>query len=76
MLRHGTSGFTSHPKEDVLRNFIAFKNSSPRADLNPRPLGPVGSTLSTTSPKRLYGRLLVTDTKGAFPLCQDTVHGP
>jgi hypothetical protein len=29
-LRHGTSGFTSHLKEDVLRIFIALKNVSPR----------------------------------------------
>jgi hypothetical protein len=27
MLRHGTSGFTSHPKEGVLRIFIALKKS-------------------------------------------------
>jgi hypothetical protein len=25
ILRHGTSGFTFHPKESVLRNFIALK---------------------------------------------------
>jgi hypothetical protein len=25
ILRHGTSGFTSHPKESVLRIFIALK---------------------------------------------------
>jgi hypothetical protein len=29
ILRHGTSGFTSHPKEGVLRIFIALKNPSP-----------------------------------------------
>jgi hypothetical protein len=28
VLRHGTSGFTSHPKEGVLRIFIALKNPS------------------------------------------------
>jgi hypothetical protein len=27
ILRHGTSGFTSHPKEGVLRIFIAIKKS-------------------------------------------------
>jgi hypothetical protein len=41
ILRHGTSGFTSQPKENVLWIFIAIKNSSPRPGLNPRPLGPV-----------------------------------
>jgi hypothetical protein len=42
---------TSRPKERVLRIFIAIKNPSPRPGLNPRPLCPVASTL-TTSPKR------------------------
>jgi hypothetical protein len=53
ILRHGTSGFTSQPKEGVLRIFIALKNPSPRPGLNPRPLGPVASTLTTTPSKRL-----------------------
>jgi hypothetical protein len=46
------SSFTSHPKKGVLRIFIALKNPSPRPDLNPRPLGPVESTLTTTPPRR------------------------
>jgi hypothetical protein len=29
ILRHGTSGFSSYPKEGVLRIFIALKNPSP-----------------------------------------------
>jgi hypothetical protein len=45
ILRHEASGFTSHPK-DVLQIIIAVKN--------PRPLGPVASTLTTTPPRRLY----------------------
>jgi hypothetical protein len=53
ILRHGTSGFTSHPKEGVLRIFIALKNLSPRPGLNPRPLGPVATTLTITPPRRL-----------------------
>jgi hypothetical protein len=48
ILRHGTSGFTSHSKEGVLRNFIALKNPLPWPALNPQPLGPVASTLTTT----------------------------
>jgi hypothetical protein len=48
ILRHGTSGFTSHPKEGVLRIFIAIKNPSRLPGLNTRPLGPVASTLTTT----------------------------
>jgi hypothetical protein len=51
VLRHGASGFTSHPKEGVLRIFIALKNPSPRPGLNPRPLGPVASKLTTTPPR-------------------------
>jgi hypothetical protein len=50
---HGTSGFTSHPKEGVLRIFIALKNPSPWSGSNPLPLGPVASTLTTTPPKWL-----------------------
>jgi hypothetical protein len=49
ILRRGTSGFTSNPKESVLRIL------SPRQGLNPRPLGPVASTLTTTPPGRLTG---------------------
>jgi hypothetical protein len=52
ILRHGTSGFTSRPKEGVLLVFIALKNPSPRLGLNPRPLNPVASTLTTTPPRR------------------------
>jgi hypothetical protein len=53
ILRHGTSGFTSHPKEGVLRIFIALKNPSPSPGSNPRPLGPVASTLTITPPRLL-----------------------
>jgi hypothetical protein len=52
VLRHGTSGFTSHSKEGVLRIFIALKNESSWPGLNPRPFGPVASTLTTTRPRR------------------------
>jgi hypothetical protein len=51
MLRIGTSGCTSHPKEGVLRIFIALKNPSHRPGLNPRPLGPMVSALTTTPPR-------------------------
>jgi hypothetical protein len=45
--------FTSVPKEGVLRIVTALKNPSPRPGLNPRPLGPVENTLTTTPPRRL-----------------------
>jgi hypothetical protein len=53
-LRYGASGFTFLPKEGVLRMFIALRNLS--QGLNPRPLGSVASTLTTTPPRR-HGRL-------------------
>jgi hypothetical protein len=56
ILRYGTSGFTFHPKEGVLRNFIALKNPSPRPGLNQRTLGLVASTLTTTPPTQLNER--------------------
>jgi hypothetical protein len=52
ILRHVTSGFTSHPKEGVLRILIVLKNPSPLPRLNPRPLGPVASTITTTPLRR------------------------
>jgi hypothetical protein len=51
VLQHEASYFASHPKEGVLRTFIAIKNPSPQPGLNPHPLGPVASTLTTTPPR-------------------------
>jgi hypothetical protein len=44
---------TSHPKEGVLRIFIAIKNLSPWLGLGPCPLGTVAGTLTTTQPRPL-----------------------
>jgi hypothetical protein len=52
ILQHGTSGFTSHPKEGVLWILIVLKNPSLWLGLNPLPLGPVASTLTITSPRQ------------------------
>jgi hypothetical protein len=41
-------------EEGVLRIFIALKNPSPWPVLNPQPLGPVASTLTTTPSRRLF----------------------
>jgi hypothetical protein len=49
----GPSRFTSHPKEGVLRIFIALKNQSPWPGSNPQTMGPVASTLSSTPTRRL-----------------------
>ena len=43
-LRHGTNGFTSLPKEGVLRIFSALKNPTVSAGLNPRTWVPKAST--------------------------------
>jgi hypothetical protein len=59
ILRHGTSSFTSHPKEGVLRIYIAIKNPPPRLGLNPRPSGPMASTLFTTPSRPLVWWKLV-----------------
>jgi hypothetical protein len=55
LLRHGTDGFTSPPKEVVLRIFITLKN---RSGSNPQTLGPVASTLTTSPPRATYRNLL------------------
>jgi hypothetical protein len=44
-LRHGTDGFTSPPKEGVLRNFSPLKIRRLRPGLNPRTWVPNTSTL-------------------------------
>jgi hypothetical protein len=54
ILWHGTSGFNSHMMEGVLQIFITLKNPSPHPGLNLRPLVPVASTLTITSPRRLW----------------------
>jgi hypothetical protein len=38
-LRHGTDGFTSPPKEGVLRIFFALKNPTASAGFEPANLG-------------------------------------
>jgi hypothetical protein len=57
-LRHGTDGFTSPPKEVVPRIFI------PRSGSNPRTLGPVASTLTSSPPRATYFSRVFTN----FPL--------
>ena len=44
-LRHGIDGFTSPPKEGVLRIFSPLKSRRLRPDLNPRTWVPKASTL-------------------------------
>ena len=52
-LRHGTDGFTSPPKEGVLRIFSSLKIRRLRPGLNPRTWVPKASTTSRP-PKPIY----------------------
>jgi hypothetical protein len=53
-LRHGTDGFTSPPKEGVLRIFFALKIQRLRPGVNPRTCVPKASTLPLDHRSRLY----------------------
>jgi hypothetical protein len=48
---------TYHPKEGVLRNFIALKNQSPRPGLNPRTYGYRGKHTNHYTTEVTYLRL-------------------
>ena len=81
-LRHGTDGFTSPPKEGVLRIFFALKNPTASAGFEPANLGTKGQHATTRPPKPLcpfftYNKLnlapdsglsIVTDVKFTHPL--------
>jgi hypothetical protein len=47
ILLHGADGFTSPPKENVLRICVTL----PRPGLNPRTLDPMANTLTARSPR-------------------------
>ena len=63
-LRHGTDGFTSPPKEGVLRIFFALKIRRLRPGVNPRTWVPKASTLPLDHRSRLMWviRLWMGDT--------------
>ena len=52
-LRHGTNGFTSLPKEGVLRIFFALKNPTASAGSEPANLGTKGQQATSRPPKPL-----------------------
>jgi hypothetical protein len=54
ILRYGADGFTSPPKESVLRNSIAYKNPPLWPGLNRRTLGPMAIMLIIKPPTRLF----------------------
>ena len=74
-MRHGTNGFTSLPKEDVLRNFTPQKILRLTPALNPRTWVPKASTLPLDHRIRLnrFGcpcvhHAIVYDSRGTSPL--------
>ena len=50
--RHGTHGFTSLPKEVIVRIFTLWKNPSTPVGTNPRTSGPDSSIITTGPPGR------------------------
>ena len=52
-VRHGTNGFTSLPKEVMLRIFFALKNPTASAGFEPANLGTKGQRATSRSPKPL-----------------------
>ena len=52
-VRHGTNGFTSLPKEVMLRIFFALKNPTASAGFEPANLGTKGQHATSRSPKPL-----------------------
>ena len=55
-LRYGTDGFTSPPKEGVLRNFFRPKNPTASAGFEPANLGTKGQHATSRPPKPLAVR--------------------
>jgi hypothetical protein len=60
-LRHGTDGFTTPPKEGVLRNFFALKNPMASARFEPANLGTKGQHATSRPPKPLNYVLMFQD---------------
>ena len=52
-LRHGTDGFTSPPKEGMLRIFFSLKNPTVSAGFEPANLGTKGHHATPRPPKPL-----------------------
>ena len=70
-LRHGTDGFTSPPKEGVLRIFFfAFKKPTASAGFEPANLGTKGQHATPRPPKALNSIYeLIILLKVTYPLC-------
>jgi len=53
-LRHGTDGFTSSPKEGVLKIFFALKNPTASVGFEPANLGTKGQHATSRTPKPIF----------------------
>ena len=58
-LRHGTDGFTSPPKEGVLRIFFALKNPTASSGFEPANLGTKDQLATSRPPKPIFVYILV-----------------
>ena len=58
-MRHGTNGFTSLPKEGVLRIFFALKNPTASAGFEPAILGTKGYLKTTEAANSMEKNLYV-----------------
>jgi hypothetical protein len=70
-LRHGTGGFTSPPKEGMLRIFFARKIGRFQPGLNPRTWVPEASMLTTRPLKPLT--VLLTPHTSTVPMSMSTI---
>ena len=66
-LRHGTDGFTSPPKEGVLRIFFALKNPTASAGFEPANLGTKGQH-ATSRPPKPFGIISFMDLISAWDI--------
>jgi hypothetical protein len=57
-LRHETDGFTSPPKEGVLRIFFALKNPTASAEFEPANLGTKGQHVTLRPPKPQFFHII------------------
>jgi len=56
-LRHGTDGFTSSPKEGVLKIFFALKNPTASVGFEPANLGTKGQHATSRPPKPTHAQI-------------------
>jgi hypothetical protein len=70
-LRHGTDGFTSPPKEGVLKIFFALKNPTASAGFEPANLGTKGQHATLRPPKPLSMEGTLTSSPDPWDILQE-----